>query len=138
MPSKDSWFPGHLLELDRAECLQLLAGRVTGRIAYCDSGGPVVVPVNYEMHFGAVLIRIAPYSKLAQHLRDSPAAFEVDDFDDFNQSGWSVLVRGRAEYVDPDDLPDSDLRPQPWAEGHRTLYVRVTPSTITGRRLVAA
>lgn len=138
MPTKDSWFPGHLLDLDRDECLQLLAGRVTGRIAYCDGDGPVVVPVNYEMHFGAVLIKIAPHSTLAQRLRDNPAAFEVDDFDDFNQSGWSVLVRGRAEYVDPDDLPSADLRPQPWAEGHRTLFVRITPREITGRRLVTA
>ncbi len=138
MNTNASWFPGRLHDLDAQECAELLASRVTGRIAYCDDDGPVVVPVNYGFADGNVLIRIAPYSQLAQHLREEQVAFQIDDFDDFNQSGWSVLVRGRADFVEVDDLPASGSRPQPWAGGHRPLFVRITVRSMTGRRLLAS
>ena len=66
-------------------------------------------------------------------------SFQVDEFDDFNQAGWSVLVRGIARYVGPEELPKyvSDL-PTPWPAGERSTYVRITPTAITGRRLLAS
>jgi len=133
---QQGWFPSKLRELDTAECLELLASRSVGRVAYCDEAGPVVLPVNHIVDNGNVLIRVSPHSLLANHLRSGPAAFEVDEFDDFNQTGWSVLVRGMASFLDYDELPDSDTRPTPWAEGQRTFHVRITPTDISGRRLL--
>ena len=138
MNSDERWFPSHLTELDTAECLELLAAHTVGRIAYCDELGPVVLPVNYALDQGTVLIQISPHSVLARHLRAVSASFQLDDFDDYTQTGWSVLVRGHADYVDPDDLPARDDRPQTWAEGQRTLHVRITPNDISGRRLLPA
>ena len=37
----ERWFPSHLREIDKAECLELLAGHTVGRVAYCDDLGPV-------------------------------------------------------------------------------------------------
>lgn len=62
-------------------------------------------------------------------------AFEVDEVDEYTQSGWSVLFTGTAEVVDDvDDLP-TDARPLPWPEQTRWLFVRVPARSITGRRL---
>ena len=36
-----------LIELDRAECLELLAAKSVGRIAYVGDTGPRILPVNY-------------------------------------------------------------------------------------------
>jgi hypothetical protein len=47
-------------------------------------------------------------------------------------------VRGEAEFVDYDHLPEPAARPTPWAEGNRTFHVRIIASSITGRRLLAA
>ena len=138
MSPEERWFPSHLKELDKAECLELLASHQVGRVAYCDDLGPVVLPVNYVVDLDTVLLRVAPHSTLARNLRSAPASFEIDDFDDFNQSGWSVLVRGDAAYVDIAELPDEDSRPIPWAEGERTFHIRITPHDITGRRLSPA
>jgi nitroimidazol reductase NimA-like FMN-containing flavoprotein (pyridoxamine 5'-phosphate oxidase superfamily) len=138
MSSQERWFPSHLRELSTAECLELLAAHQVGRVAYCDELGPVVLPVNYALDQGTVLIQISPHSTLARHLRAGPASFQVDEFDEYTQSGWSVLVRGDAAYVDQDDLPKDDDRPHAWAEGHRTLHVRITPHEIAGRRLLPA
>ena len=102
-------------------------------MAYCDDLGPVVLPVNYALDQDTVVIQISPYSTLAGHLRSAHASFQIDDFDDFNQTGWSVLVRGDAVHVDSADLPaDDEDRPHAWAEGLRTFHVRITPHDISG------
>lgn len=138
MNSDERWFPSHLRELDAADCLELLAAHQVGRVAYCDDLGPVVVPVNYALDHGCILIQISPHSNLARRLRAAPASFQIDEFDDYTQSGWSVLVRGAASYVDPADLPAEGERPHTWAEGQRNLHVRITPHDISGRRLFPA
>jgi nitroimidazol reductase NimA-like FMN-containing flavoprotein (pyridoxamine 5'-phosphate oxidase superfamily) len=124
--------------MGRAECLELLASHRVGRVAYCDDLGPVVLPVNYVIDRDTVLIQLSPHSTVAQNLRSARASFEIDEFDDYNQSGWSVLVRGDAAHVESADLPDDDGRPVAWAEGQRTFHVRITPHDISGRRLLSA
>ena len=136
MSPREQWFPSHLRELSRAECLELLDSQQVGRVAYCDSLGPVVLPVNYAVDQETILIQISPASALARNLRSGRASFEVDDYENYNESGWSVLVRGDAAHVEPADLPDPDTRPVAWAEGQRTFHVRITPHDITGRRLL--
>jgi uncharacterized protein len=138
MSAEERWFASHLRDIDKAECLALLAGHHVGRVAYCDALGPVVLPVNYVLDHGTVVFQISPRSTLAQHLKSGPASFQIDDFDDYNQSGWSVLVRGDAAYIDKEDLPDNDDPPVAWAEGQRTFHVRITAHDITGRRLLPA
>ena len=99
---KNTWFPSHLKELDKAECYSLRLPPGRQGCLLCDDLGPVVLPVNYVfVDLDTVLLRVspAPHSTLARNLRSAPASFEVDDFDDYNQSGWSVLVRGDAAYV---------------------------------------
>ena len=113
MNSDEWWFPSHLRDMGGAECLELLASHQVGRVAYCDDLGPVVLPVNYVIDHDTVLIQLSPHSTLARNLRSTPASFEIDEFDDYNQSGWSVLVRGAATYVDPADLRDATTGPSP-------------------------
>lgn len=86
----------------------------------------------------ARLIQTSPHSMLASRLRAAPASFQLDEFDEYTQTGWSVLVRGSAGYVDPTDLPAYEDRPHTWAEGQRTLHIRITPHEISGRRLLPA
>ncbi len=136
MKTENEWYPGHLRELDRDECRELLAEHRSGRVAWCEPAGPVVLPVNYRFDGVHVLFRTSPHSELARHFSAGPAAFQIDSFDDFSQSGWSVLVRGRAELVEWDELPDQDARPEPWAAGTRNVYVRIDLEKVTGRRVL--
>ena len=136
----ERWQRGELQVLSEAECMQLLAGSNFGRFAYNDNDGPVVIPVNYTVTSGTLLIATSPYSELAQHAHSvSAAAFQVDTIDVEQHTGWSVLVRGRTEAADYDDLPSAHTaRPAPWAAGTRTLYIRIVPRSVTGRRLLPA
>jgi uncharacterized protein len=136
MTDAPSWFRGHLQELSREECLDLLASKSVGRVAYCAPEGPEVLPLNYVLLGDSLLFRTAPHSALGQRLRLDVAAFQVDEIDDYTESGWSVLLRGMVTPVEYDDLPPAEQRPQPWAAGSRPLHLRLAPRTITGRRLL--
>jgi len=132
----DQWHPGHLRELTDQECRELLRAQRTGRVAWCDADGPVVLPVNYRFEDGWVVFRTSPHSELARHFSPGSAAFQIDHFDDHSQSGWSVLVRGRAERLGWEDLPDPDTSAEPWADGTRNVHVRIEAERITGRRVL--
>ena len=126
-------------ELSRAECLDLLGRAHLGRLGFIDSVGvfPIVVPVNYVLYDGSVVFRVGPGAKLAAAVRGADVAFEVDQTDDSERTGWSVLVRGTAEeLVDSDELAELKERHlQPWAPGAKRHYVRINSNLVSGRRI---
>jgi hypothetical protein len=137
MPHTDG-FHGHLQELSHAQCLELVRSKGVGRLAYCGTDGLQVLPLNYVVHDEAVVFRTSPYTTLGRQGQIDDAAFEVDEIDDYTESGWSVLLKGPLRPIDADDLPDSLDRPLPWPAGERFLYMRLTPRIITGRQLFPA
>jgi nitroimidazol reductase NimA-like FMN-containing flavoprotein (pyridoxamine 5'-phosphate oxidase superfamily) len=125
-------------ELAYDECLDLLRSRSTGRVAVGAPDGPHIVPVNYAVHEGMLFIRTTPYSVLGTYGRNTMVAFEVDQVDDAEQIGWSVVARGRCNAVmDPSEIRriTHEASPRPWAAGHRTLLLGLEWRELTGRRL---
>ncbi|MGL5809991.1 MAG: pyridoxamine 5'-phosphate oxidase family protein [Nocardioides sp.] len=135
-----SWFGGRLTELTEAECWDLLSSRPVGRIAFDEgSAGLAVLPVNYVVGERTIRFRTAPQSTIGLHVRGRRVAFEVDEIDEYTRSGWSVLVRGRAEFVDQVGPPGrAGEAPSPWPSDYRPLLVEITPLLVTGRRLLAS
>jgi len=126
-----------LEELSRAECLRLLATAEIGRISYTRQALPVVEPVNFALHDGAIVIRTDAGGKLAAATRRAVVAFEADDLDPVLRSGWSVTVIGRCEEVtEAGDVAGLDqLGLESWAPGTRNHFIRIVPAIVTGRRL---
>ena len=123
----------------REECLRLLEEEQVGRVGVSDHGSPLVLPVNYVLDGDTVVFRTAPGTKLDAAMR-SPVAFEVDEIDHTTRSGWSVVIRGVAEEVTSFSGPGvrerlESLPLQPWAPGEKAHLVRITPRSITGRRV---
>src|SRR3954451_3641968 len=126
------------IELSRLECLELLQGGVVGRVAISTPLGPRIVPVNYAMHGEEVVVRTSPFSELGTHAPDNQVAFEIDDLDLSRHQGWSVVVVGRASYIeDPDEIYEirRTWEPRPWADGQRNLFLRIVPREVSGRQL---
>jgi nitroimidazol reductase NimA-like FMN-containing flavoprotein (pyridoxamine 5'-phosphate oxidase superfamily) len=129
--------------LDDDECLRLISPGGIGRIAYQSRSGPAVLPVNYQLHDGAIVFRTTEDSPLDEDLRTGIAnaeykvAFEIDEFDPAARSGWSVLVQGSAHHVRPGPERESaqESGVEPWPSGDRELFVSITPTHITGRRI---
>ena len=133
---------GRLESLGRDRCLSLLRAGTVGRLVTVDRyGSPDVFVVNYAMEGDNVVFRTDAGTKL--RLADGhDVAFEVDGVDASSRTGWSVVVRGRAEERTTFDGPTRltaarDLGVEPWAEGERRHWVAVHPRHITGRRIAA-
>lgn len=126
-----------LMELSRSECEGLLRLGVVGRVAVSTPTGPHIVPLNYAVGRGDIVVCTSPYSLLGTYGRDNLLAFEVDHFEHPEKHGWSVVVRGRAEVVeDAEELRALvPVPPRPWATGTRSLYLRIPLAEVTGRRL---
>lgn len=125
-------------ELSWSECEGLLRAGVVGRVALATANGPHIIPVNYSIVDGAVVISTSPYSVLGTYGREATVAFEVDHFDYEYRRGWSVVARGRIEVVsDPEELRHirQVWEPTPWASGVRSLYLRLPWQELTGRQL---
>jgi uncharacterized protein len=127
-----------LLELGQEECRELLQAGVVGRVAVSTPVGPHIVPVNYAMHGPDVVLRTSPFSELGTHAAGAVVAFEIDHLDFERHQGWSVVVVGKAAFVDdPEEVREirRTWDPRPWADGPRHLYLKVRPREVTGRRL---
>lgn len=116
------------------ECKRLLAvaakGHRVGRLGAPTAGAPLVVPVNFDLHDGAVVVRVSNGTILraaAGHL----VAFEVDALDE--GVAWSVLVRGLATLIESPSREQlagtTSFVPEP---GSMLLVIR--PDRVTGRR----
>ncbi|ETK32851.1 helix-turn-helix domain-containing protein [Microbispora sp. ATCC PTA-5024] len=127
-----------LCALEPDECLRLIASGGVGRVAFTGPSGPIVLPVNFRLHRGAVVFRTRFGGAVDQNVRDvldDPRAmtgFEIDHIDEASREGWSVMIQGPAQLLTPEDVP-SDL--EPWPGGERGLCVRIVPRHIAGRRI---
>jgi nitroimidazol reductase NimA-like FMN-containing flavoprotein (pyridoxamine 5'-phosphate oxidase superfamily) len=122
--------------LDRVECLALVRRSVIGRLAVSVDNRPLVFPVNFALDGNTVVIRTNEGTKLWA-ARHSPVAFECDGFDPVYHTGWSVMLSGCAEEIhNPTDRRRAAALPlTPWCTGDRSVWLRIRPGTVTGRRI---
>jgi hypothetical protein len=119
-------------------CLELLRVHTVGRVAVTVNEYPIVLPVNYKLveTDRPVWIAIRTRSGNVIDRASQHAAFEIDRIDPSEHEGWSVLVRGTLQHVDPDS---ADFRerfdPQPWLDSERDAWLVIEPFSITGRLL---
>jgi uncharacterized protein len=126
--------------LSSEECLQLLSTGSVGRIAVTRDALPVILPVNYAVDGGSILIRTTEGAILrAARAGGAVVAFEVDNLDERTMTGWSVLVTGTLREVTAVSavLRAEQLPLVPWAGGERRHFVRITPGLLSGRRILA-
>jgi uncharacterized protein len=125
-------------EIERDECLRLLAGDEIGRLAVVAGNTAVVVPVNYTLDGDTVVLRTEPGTKLDDGPR-ARASFEVDCFDRERRTGWSVVATGRLEEITRYDAASFErvgrLAVDPWAGGDKAHWMRLVPNRVTGRRV---
>ncbi|MCX5337064.1 MULTISPECIES: pyridoxamine 5'-phosphate oxidase family protein [unclassified Streptomyces] len=126
-------------ELDREECMRLLAQVPVGRIVHTRQALPAVLPVNFGLDTdGTVLLRTSADSELARAIDGAIVAFEADDIDAATHSGWSVVVTGHAAVVtDPAEHERlTRTGPNSWVPAPREAFVRIEAELVTGRALV--
>jgi len=129
--------PCTLRPLSPDECFDLLEPGGIGRVGFTSADGIMMLPVNFAVTAKTIIFRTAPDTLLALY-SEAQVSFEADRLDEALHAGWSVLVQGRARQVTAERevkrLQDR-TQLQPWASGARDVYVRITPTRISGRRI---
>ena len=130
----------YLRTLPEAECFELLAVAVVGRVGFVSPAGLQIIPMNYRL--GAdhqLFMKTAIGSALAQLAEiDAGVAFEVDYHANDFRIAWSVLMNGTISRLDAAATAVYEaLRrpPVPWAGSASSLPVRFAPRTVSGRGL---
>jgi len=126
-----------LLELDRDQCLSLLASAPIGRLVLNGLPAPSVLPVGFVLHAGAIHIRTRQ-AICDDAVKDGVlAAFEADAFDAGTRTGWSVVVLGRPALVTDRLVLDQvdALALRAWASGDRDSVLRIPVELVSGRRV---
>jgi nitroimidazol reductase NimA-like FMN-containing flavoprotein (pyridoxamine 5'-phosphate oxidase superfamily) len=130
-----------LEDLDAEACRRLLRENEIGRLAVVVGEAPIVLPVNYRLVETGGFTWVAVRTRPGNILDRAPAfvALEIDAIDPIRHQGWSVLVRGTLQRVDP-NVADFRARfdSEPWLASERDSWLVFEPFAITGRQLHAA
>lgn len=129
---------GRVEVLEAAECARLLVTTNIGRLGFSVDDDQRIVPMNFVVADRHLVFRTAPHTEAARCI-GRKVAFEVDSFDEFLLAGWNVVVAGTAEELPIESLRAMDVgeTPEPWAEGLRSVYVRLPLDQLAGRRVHA-
>ena len=117
------------------DCWNLLEDAYIARIAWQSADGIRLVPVNYAVADGALWFRTDKESTLARECGGHDVVVEVDQVDAETDAGWSVVVKGTVELIDAHDVPEMLVEMRVWAGGPRSLFIRIEPVQVTGRRV---
>ena len=87
-----------------------------------------------------MVFRSGTGTKVSAALSDSPVALEADGYDEETTEAWSVVVKGNVEEISRgQDLLDTiDLPLFPWQAGDKSRFIRIIPTTTSGRRFPIA
>ena len=129
-----------VVELSESACWALLRTTSVGRLAVWVDDHPDIFPVNYAVDHGTVVFRSKAGTKISATLSDAPVALEADGYDPETKEAWSVVIKGRAEEIKdgPDLLETVDLPLFPWQAGDKGRFIRIVPTTTSGRRFPVA
>lgn len=129
-----------LQTLSAEECYRLLGSQQIGRLGVIAEHYPLIFPVNYALDRQVIVLRMDKGTKLAA-ADHANVTFEVDQIDQRDRTGWSVLVRGLAEEVTTGHRAELIERTRaagtdPWAPGEHGHWMRLIPQGMSGRRIV--
>jgi nitroimidazol reductase NimA-like FMN-containing flavoprotein (pyridoxamine 5'-phosphate oxidase superfamily) len=130
--------PRAMVELSRAEALDLLAGVRMGRIVFTRRALPAIRPVNHVPTDGRIVILTHEGAAItaASGGHGVVVAYEADQIDPGAQLGWSVVVTGLARpTTDPGQLARYRALPAPWVDREMSQVVLVSLEMVTGYRL---
>ncbi|OFI38141.1 flavin-nucleotide-binding protein [Arthrobacter sp. SW1] len=139
MTSKETSVPG-VEDLSPEQCWEQLRGVSVGRLAVWVEDHPDIFPINYKVDHGTLVFRTGEGTKLHAALGGAAVALEADGVDQDSGIAWSVVVKGQAVAVKltQEVLDTVGLLLFPWQAGRKDAFVRIVPTSVTGRRFKVA
>lgn len=127
-----------LTELGRDEALRLLGTVGLGRVVFTEHALPAIRPVNHIVDGGDIIIRSHRGAALTSSV-NTVVAYEADEIDADEHTGWSVIVTGIARKVtDPATVARYEALLRPWVDQQMDQVLRIHPEFVTGFTLSGA
>lgn len=131
-------YRGVIEELERDECLALLATQRLGRLGVVVDGVPLVLPMQFALEGQTIVLQTNQGAKTF-HVPLTSVSFEVDHVDWEQGVGWSVIVQGIGEdistAIDERSRELRSLATHSWAPEPADRWLTIVPRAITGRRV---
>ncbi|MCA5892181.1 pyridoxamine 5'-phosphate oxidase family protein [Isoptericola sp. NEAU-Y5] len=123
-------------ELTTDECWEFLDLQPIGRLATAAGGEAEIFPVSFAVADRQIYLRTRPGSKLVELAVNSKVAFEADQWG--AEVAYSVVLKGIAEILEHDaDLAAAEATGlHSFLADGKNRWVRITPTEVSGRRLV--
>jgi len=121
-------------ELNRRECLALLASTTFGQLAFTRDALPAVVPARYIVYPEQILIHATPALADARWKGGEVVALHASAFDDHQRYGWTVTVTGVGHRAG--ELRDAYAAPSaPWIAPGDGDLIALEVGLVCGERL---
>ena len=121
-------------ELNRQECLALLASTTFGQLAFTRNALPAVIPALYAVYPDQVLIHAVVGQDGTPWKGTEIVALHTSAFDDHHRYGWSVTVTGVGHQAI--ELQAADTVPSaPWIAPNKGDLIALATGLISGERL---
>ncbi len=122
-------------KLTEDECWEFLRDRPVGRLATAVAGDPEIFPVSFRVADRVVYFVTHPGSKLVEVAINAHVAFESDEWTP--EVATSVVVKGTAEILEhhTDVAAAEATGLVSYLDDGKSVWVRITPVTVSGRRL---
>lgn len=121
--------------LDSATCRRLLESEPIGWLAHCFKERSHIVPVNFTLHGGEVIIEAGYGRSLQAAAQHQVMTLAAGALDSRTESGWSVTVSGRAHLLG-DELVNPNLpRPRVWVPLESRVAIAIPVQRISGRQM---
>ncbi|MEV0032541.1 pyridoxamine 5'-phosphate oxidase family protein [Nocardia sp. NPDC050793] len=125
-----------VVELDREQALSLLAQAPFGRVVYTRDALPAIRPVNHLLDGEHVIVRTrlgSQFSTAVQKRAGIVVAYEADDIDIVNRTGWSVVVTGIARPVtDAVRIARYQRLLRPWIDSPMDGVIEIETTIVSG------
>lgn len=107
-----------------------------GRLITNVAGIIDVTPINFVVDDHSLVFRTAPGDKLAKLVINDEVVFEADEIG--AETAWSVIVRGHAAPLElEEEIHRAEELPlRPFVPTLKPVFVRITPTSISGRAFV--
>jgi nitroimidazol reductase NimA-like FMN-containing flavoprotein (pyridoxamine 5'-phosphate oxidase superfamily) len=125
--------------LDDETALTLLATAPYGRIVFLRDGEPEIRPLAHIVDGGEVIVRTRLTAALAEEIEGADglrATFEADHVDLDRRQGWSVIVSGTAEIVEPDRQARCKAMLRTMLAATDDTCIAIRPKKVSGIRIV--
>ena len=129
--------PPVITKLMPAECRRLIAAGGIGRIAFGTVSGPVVLPVNFAVVAGTIVIRTGEGTMIDGTPTSRSRSRSTTSTRRSARAGacWCAARRTASRIPAELQIVRRDAAIWPWPGGDRDVYVRIIPDKISGRRI---